>query len=265
MRLHSKHANKPEPHNSALSLRDDDYWTCSRRPLACLIFLLPLLVLYEVGVHLFAEGHPESLRNGADYWMRTALDASGMIEAHLLPALVLGGLLGWHICCRYSWKVSAETLLGMLAESVLFAFTLVILGQLQNLAFEHNFGSSESPSAALGPSGLVKAISFVGAGVYEEVLFRLWMLPVCYAVFRGLFRSSRWAAASAILVTSVVFSAAHYLGPAAEAFSVMTFSFRAVAGCFFALLFLLRGFGITVGCHATYDLLVGIIFSGASN
>jgi hypothetical protein len=31
-----------------------------------------------------------------------------------------------------------------------------------------------------------------------------------------------------------------------------------VAGVFFALLFLYRGFGITAGTHALYDILVGI-------
>ena len=52
---------------------------------------------------------------------------------------------------------------------------------------------------------------------------------------------------------------ARYVGPHGDPFSVMTFSFRALAGGFSSLLCILRGFGITVGCHAAYDLLVGLL------
>jgi membrane protease YdiL (CAAX protease family) len=61
------------------------------------------------------------------------------------------------------------------------------------------------------------------------------------------------------LVTSLMFSLAHYVGPTAETMVLFTFTFRALAGVFFAALFVTRGFGITVGCHAAYDLLVGVL------
>lgn len=246
----------------ALALREDDYWTCSRRPLTCLIFLLPLLVVYEVGVIWLGGNQSESVRNGADDWMRMALREIGLVHSHLLPAIVIGGLMLWQVVGRHRWRISAETLLGMLSESVLFALVLIIFGQLQNITFQQYYATSFPPSAALGSLGLGKAVSYVGAGVYEEVLFRLWMLPLFYGICRMLFRSRNWAAATAILITSVSFSLAHYLGPTAESFSMITFTFRAGAGCFFAVLFMLRGFGITVGCHAAYDLLVGLILAG---
>ncbi|TWU07022.1 CAAX amino terminal protease self- immunity [Symmachiella macrocystis] len=255
----SKPINDAPPPEEPGALTDDDYWTSSRRPLSCLIFLLPLLGLYEVGVLWLGGSEPASYRNGADHWMRTALHEVGLVQVHVLPAIVIGLLLAWHLGGRYAWKVNRETLLGMTAESLLFALMLVVIGQLQSLAFAEINESTLPASTALASAGLSKVVSFVGAGVYEEVLFRLWMLPLCYAVFYVLFRSARWAAGTAILVTSVLFSLAHYVGPHGDAFSALTFSFRAMAGSFFALLFLLRGFGITVGCHAAYDLLVGIL------
>jgi hypothetical protein len=36
------------------------------------------------------------------------------------------------------------------------------------------------------------------------------------------------------------------------------FAFRVVAGLLFSVLYAVRGFGITVGTHACYDVLVGI-------
>jgi len=242
---------------------EEDYWTKTRRPLSCLVFLIPLLVLYEIGIFWLGGQQPDSYRNGADYWMRTVLQEIGLVQAHLLPAIVIGLLLAWHLGGRYSWKVDSHTILGMSAESMLFAMVLIVMGQLQHMAFMEAAESAESTAVAtnIGRDGLHKVISFVGAGVYEEVLFRLWMLPLCYAMFYMLFRSSPWASGTAILVTSVLFSLAHYIGPHGDTFSALTFSFRALAGGFFAVLFLFRGFGITVGAHAAYDLIVGLILA----
>jgi hypothetical protein len=41
----------------------------------------------------------------------------------------------------------------------------------------------------------------------------------------------------------------------------MEFGFRAVAGVYFAVLFAIRGFGITAGTHAFYDIIATIINS----
>ena len=104
-----------------------------------------------------------------------------------------------------------------------------------------------------------RAISYIGAGVYEEVLFRLCLIPVAYGLLRTLLIPRRPAMLLAVLTTSILFSAAHYVGPAADQLTLFSFVFRATAGVFFALLFVLRGFGITVGSHAAYDLFVGVL------
>ena len=59
-----------------------------------------------------------------------------------------------------------------------------------------------------------------------------------------------------MILTSVVFSAAHYLGPHGDAFEAFSFWFRFMAGAFFAMLFVHRGFGIAAGTHAMYDIFV---------
>jgi membrane protease YdiL (CAAX protease family) len=71
---------------------------------------------------------------------------------------------------------------------------------------------------------------------------------------------------TAVVVTSLIFSAAHYridliiashrfTTDFGEPFSWFSFLFRFVAGVAFSTLFLLRGFGITAGTHAMYDLM----------
>ena len=65
----------------------------------------------------------------------------------------------------------------------------------------------------------------------------------------------------AIVVTSLAFSAAHYdfVTPYGEPFALASFAFRLVAGGFFAILFVYRGFGIAAGTHALYDVLVALV------
>lgn len=237
-----------------------DYWSRARQPLTCLVFLTPLLVFYEAGIFWLGGWQGDGLRNGADYWMRCALEQTGYIQAFLLPAIVVGGLLAWQVAGKYPWRVSPETLVGMTAESLLFACCLVVLGQLQDMAFQH-YGSLTAalPLNALSAGALHRIVGFVGAGVYEEVLFRLCLLPACYGALRLLLLPAKPAAVLAILCTSVLFSAAHYIGPAADHWSLFSFIFRALAGLFFAVLFVLRGFGVTAGCHATYDVIVGVL------
>jgi len=234
-----------------------EYWFATREPLVSLVFLAPLLLLYEAGVLLFGGPAPETIRNGADYWMRGWLAQAGLTGEWPLPALVVGVLLVWHLIGKYAWRVSAETLLGMFAESLLFAFVLVVLGQIQGVAFnrmEANLGLAAGLKSISAP-----VITYTGAGLYEEVLFRLCLLPAAYLLFRGVQLSKGWSAGLAVVATSLLFAAAHYVGGDAYELTLFSFTFRTLAGLFFAGLFVVRGFGITVGCHAAYDLLVGML------
>lgn len=243
--------------SKAQSAAADEYWSQTRRPLVCLVFLVPLLAAYEVGVLWFAGSEQDTIRNGADFWMRDWLRVIGFDHALLLPALVLGGLLVWHVIGRHPWRFSMETLAGMFAESLLFAFVLVVVGQLTDFLFRQ--AAAVTSLSISQQAETLRVIMFLGAGVYEEFLFRLCLLPVCYGLFRLLRLEAKWSAGLAILATSLMFSLAHYVGPAAETMVLFTFTFRALAGAYFAALFVTRGFGITVGCHATYDLIVGVL------
>jgi len=236
----------------------DDYWLTARRPLNCLLFLVPLLAAYEAGVLGFGSGGDE-IRNGADYWMRAGLRLVGLECGWALPAIVVGLLVVWQIGGRHRWRISAAAQMGMLAESLLFGVCLIVLGQLQELAFRHHLPSA-LPLAIAGPNApLSQAVSYLGAGIYEEVLFRLCLVPLTYGLLRALLMPRAAACLLTLVASSLLFATAHYVGPAAEPWSLYGFTFRSLAGGYFAMLFVTRGFGITVGAHAAYDLLVGIL------
>ena len=253
------------------------YWRETQRPFCNLIFLLPLLVIYEFGVRMAGGSHSESIRNGADAWMRIWLQQAGFELVWLPPALLLATLIGWHMTTRQPWKTTWDTLGGMVAESLLYAFVLIMLGQLTDYGLRQaRWTPLQVDATAVSPGFLIRLVTFMGAGIYEEFLFRLCLLPLTYAAFRALLVPKGWAIAGTVVTTSLVFSLAHYLGPAGDnqALALLTdavarvqssremwfsFVFRTLAGMFFAALYFLRGFGITVGAHATYDVFVGVV------
>jgi hypothetical protein len=227
------------------------YWQLSRTPLTSLVFTLPLVLAYEGGVLWLGRGTP---RNGADVWLRQLLDALGFGSYFLLPILTVLGLLAWHHVEHDRWNFSLGMLAGMGGESVLWAVGLVGVARLQERAWP-----LATAAEALWNGVAARLIGYCGAGLYEEVLFRLLLLPAVAWVLGRLGAGRTEAMALAVLLTSCLFSLAHYVGPLGDQFELYSFTFRVLAGVFFAVVFLLRGFGIAAGTHACYDMLVGLV------
>ena len=162
-----------------------DYWSDARTPLSSLMFLIPWIVIYEFGVLVMGQNEPDVVRNGADYWMRSVLSQMGFGQGLLLPLIVVAMLLTWHVLRKNPWQVRLETQLGMLAESVLLAIGLVAVGQCHDILFRQVTVEHTSPGAVLNAMGpMTRAVSFIGAGVYEEVMFRLLLVPAAFLLFR---------------------------------------------------------------------------------
>jgi len=245
------HGRPPDsdPDVSSEAVDAESYWALSRTPLTSLVFTLPLVLAYEGGVLLLGRSSP---RNGADVWLRHLLDATGFGSYFLLPLLMLLGLLAWHHFEHDRWRFSPTVLLGMLAECLLLSLLLVGLARLQNHLWPLEIAD--------GRQGIfARLVGFCGAGLYEEVLFRLLLLPVVAWVCQRAGIGSAAACFYSVLLTSLLFSAAHYVGPMGDTFAFYSFTFRVMAGVFFATLFVLRGFGIAAGTHAAYDMLVGLL------
>lgn len=234
------------------------YATESARPLVSMAFVAPLLAVYELGAVVFG---PHVLRNGADIWLRHLLGAIGFGQYFLLPLLTCGALLGWHHMRRDQWSLNSNALPTMLLESTLLAMLLLAIAHLQRALFVPPVAIPCQVGSVAATGTLGRLVGYCGAGIYEELLFRLIMLPAVARLlgWLGLAHRARWA--WAVLGTSLIFSAAHYqlLSAAGYAFDWYSFSFRFVAGLFFAVLFVFRGFGIAAGAHTMYDILVEIL------
>src|SRR5437660_801216 len=102
---------------------------------------------------------------------------------------------------------------------------------------------------------LPRLLLSLGAGIYEELLFRVLLVGAFAAAARALLG---WrpitAGVAATLLGAAIFSAFHYIGPYGDRLQLYSFVFRMVAGLFFSALYLARGFGITAWTHALYDV-----------
>ena len=240
------------------------YWSHSRRPLTSLVFIAPLLVIYEAGVLVLG---PQAVRNGADVWLRGLLEALDFGQYFLLPVLAVAILLGWHYTTRQPWRVSRPVLSGMLLESLILALCLRGILYIEAMLLR-GLGAVLVPGDPLcqvavdRPAAAARLIGFVGAGVYEELLFRLILLSGLVWGLQQAGMRPRRAAAAGVVISGLAFAWAHYVGPYGEPIQPDRFLFwyglvfRVLAGVFFGVLFLARGFGVTVGTHAAYDLLV---------
>ena len=235
-----------------------DYLKGTRHPLASALFVLPLLVVYEVGVlALGGTAGGNDLRNGADAWARSQFVANGVAFGWALPVLVAAVLVG-----RLAWGWAARpprpftVVFGMFVESVLFAVGLWALSR-NFLPLLDRMGLP-TQSIAFQPVAAGQVVRFIGAGVYEEVLFRLGLFGVLWLLMRAAQLPNGLAVGLAGVLGALAFAAAHHLGPAGEPMSSPVFLFRTAAGLVFTAVYVGRGLGVAVGTHAGYNILVGV-------
>ena len=240
------------------------YLRATRHPWACLLFLLPLLIAYEVGVHWFGGTESHVLRNGADAWLRRVLTDYHSAAVFVPPWVILGILIIWSM---YRWSDHPQepftACFGMLVESTIFAGLLWVVSRNFPMFLEQagiplaNIGL-DVPVGPRQPSLHERLLTYVGAGIYEEFLFRLCLISFLTLLLRIALLPDVPAKILAAILGAVLFSAAHHIGANGEKVEMMPFLFRTMAGLFFTILYLTRGFGIAVGAHAGYDIIVGV-------
>jgi Type II CAAX prenyl endopeptidase Rce1-like len=241
--------------------RPSSYWASTRRPFPSLLLVAPLVMAYEVGVLWLEKAAPGTVRTGADTWMRQALTSFGLADHWLLPLLLFLILLSWQVVSFYNWRFSPGILAGMVIESLVWA--VVLLGISRLIDFGFSYLEQTRPLLAIDSGRAEPSVSsligYLGAGVYEETLFRLILVPIFFGVLRLLQMPQVLASALAVTGSALLFALAHHAGSPGESFTWFAFVFRWMAGVFFAWVFVLRGFGIAVGTHTMYDILVGWI------
>ncbi len=218
-----------------------------------LLLILPLFLLYEIGV-VFS-----SSINGVDYVTRVVFAAVDQDRAtYLLVQLSLvAAYLAWAAHARRRGVLAREVVLSTVMESAIYALTLgsfIILVMQELLGFALAVGGD----LALGETGEALIIS-LGAGVHEELVFRLVLMAGGVALLQRLGVALRWAVPTALVGSALLFSLAHHLGPYGEPLQLDVFTYRALAGLAFGLIFYYRSLAHAVYTHFLYDVYVLVI------
>jgi membrane protease YdiL (CAAX protease family) len=228
-----------------------------------LLYIFPLFLVYGVGV-LSAPA-----MNGVDFVTRNLYAAVGYdVRKYLCVyaglALVFAGIL---LFMRKRGALHRFSFLRLVLESAVVALTLgsFIVFVMRNLLGIEGACIGGAPLVlarplALGHHGaVIDVVLSLGAGVFEELVFRLGLFACGAALFRTVLRLPHPVAMLLSgIVSSLVFSAAHHVGALGEPFAWNVFIYRSIAGAAFATLFYFRSLAHAVYTHAFYDVYVGL-------
>jgi membrane protease YdiL (CAAX protease family) len=275
----------------------DSYLERTSRPIYAMVFLLPFIIFYEVGTFRINTDvlNQSQIRVVAFVWLQNLLESLGFGGkfAWVAPPLaVVVILIALQITSKKQWRFWIGDILPMTAECILLAVPLIVLtlflsssagpeGKIswfddsviraQTGSLPSCFsvaGSCLSPlSAEAGDvepaqSLLANIITGIGAGIYEELVFRLILICLLMLLFQDVLRlTHKKSIVLSVLISAALFSAHHHIDllsgqpNATDPFNLIKFAFRTIAGVYFAALFAIRGFGITAGTHAFYNII----------
>ena len=230
-----------------MTFRLRGYLKETRRPIYSAALILPFLIIYHVGTFVLQTTYI----NGADALIIRIL-SSFSVHSMFGSVLVLGiCFIIWQVRDRASWKINSGILVVYFLESVCFALLLLF-----------SFGWLYTRfSLALGEikQSVANVVLYCGAGIYEELVFRAFLLTLLIAVFNRFFHKKETDIISAVVLGAVLFSAFHYIGPAGDSFAFGSFFQRILGGLYFSTLYVKRGFGVTAASHALYDIFIELI------
>ena len=245
------------------------YWRAARQPRYSITFAFPLLVAYEALAFGLSHDSLAGVRNGADVMLKSVFVVLGGRDGLLAFGALLVGtgvVLVWRDR-RRSGPIEGRVFVWMAVESVVYALVFgLVVGTLtgfllRGLAAAWGAAPLATRVPAAGGLGLATQLMVsLGAGIYEELLFRVLLVgTVAWLARRLLGWSALGSGVLATVLGALIFAAFHYVGPYGDRLELGSFAFRAIAGVMFSALYLLRGFGITAWTHALYDVFLAVM------
>lgn len=246
----------------------------SQKPIVCLVFALPFFLSYHVGVWYIHERSQSAWANGADIFLARALNIVNIGGPMISFFLVVSVFLFLQALKGQNWRVRPGTLALMVLESLIFALPPFLLGKLVTRVIDPHLpvvaaAVTDGAAGAAGQSDIfnyfVNIVLSVGAGVYEEFLFRMLIMGGLFYLGKRLLQMKGTTLyVFAVLTQAILFALFHHLPGSPQELTweymrhpqfLRFFAFRTVAGVYFAYLYRERGFGVTAGSHAFYDIL----------
>lgn len=242
------------------------YWVASTRPLHLAVFLVPLIVFFEIGTNLWLSdaAHSTIQTIRAHSLLLDFFQEFGVVGRILPGVTILTVLLVWHVMLKDPWRVRPVVPFAMAAEALVWTVPLVVA-----VAIVRQVGGAVVPALAADAGQTLAALSTggkvtisIGAGLYEELLFRMIGVTLLHALLVDLVRlPERWGTGLAVLISAAAFAAYHDVAAGGQ-IDLVKAACLFVAGAYFGVVYVIRGFGVVVGVHALYDVIVLLLLAG---
>ena len=264
------------------------------------MYLFVFIIIYEVGIFLI---NPDLISKPlkeipglvvAVAWvhnMLTFLGLSNQIAWMGIPLVVIIILLAMQLTSKTDCDVKLMDFMPVTIESVMWAVPLIVLslvlGHITKSSHEFtpvppsplavNVGHMESdmPSVINLQSDvsevqsnplILNIVTGIGAGIYEELIFRLFLICILMIVFSDLLGFSKAASAGfSIVISAVLFSWHHHIFfidgqiVKGESFVPVIFLFRTLAGVYLAVIFSFRGFCVVAATHVFHNIIAALM------
>ncbi|NBC17115.1 MAG: CPBP family intramembrane metalloprotease [Bacteroidetes bacterium] len=252
------------PDTASTPLRPTPSWQAyhrvSRTATYGFLAALPLLLLYEVMILIANTGQTYGVRISAEIWIKRVLASIGLVGIHVLTIIVvLVGVAIFFYERRKDIPIRSQYFGWIVAESAVYA---VVVAFLVSTVVGVIFAAAPVRVELLIPPQLAEqslwtrlALS-IGAGIYEELVFRVLLVGGLYLALKHALPQVRYAYVLAAVVGALLFSGVHYVGALGDAFTVGSFMFRFLFGLALNVIFLARGFGVAAWTHALYDVMI---------
>jgi hypothetical protein len=220
---------------------------------------IPLIIGYEIFMLL---GRSRT-RVAADMWIKRLLGSIGIYGNLALGLVIL--LVGTVIVLAEKKKeieLKPGYFGGMVGESLLWAPIFAITVAFLTVKAVPSLVVVPLTGALASENIFTKIGLSLGAGVYEEVVFRVILVSGLAAIGRSAFPKHKTRVYVVVaVVAAFIFSLVHYLGDMGDNFTFTSFTFRMIGGLLLNALYITRGFGIAAWTHAWYDIMV-LLHSG---
>ncbi len=230
-----------------------NYFNSTNTLLYSYLISLPLLLLYEILIFIAQPDSEQVVRISVDVWIKTLFSYFG--QDVLSITLIFVALLGIFVLYKERKKLSslkAGYFATMLIEASAYAFLLaLIISTTVNSLLQ-----IAAPETVQSLSTLQQLALSLGAGLYEELFFRVILVSLLLLVMKYLVKTKWLRFAMAMVIAALLFSAVHYIGDLGDTFTLGSFLFRFFFGLALNAIYIFRGFGMAAWTHAIYDIMV---------
>ena len=171
-----------------------EYFLKSKSLFYSLLVTLPLFILYEIGIFYMFQADVAYVKNGADVLIEEFIKMIGLNGYYAASSIFILVLFIVLIGQRKSFKtfdISLKYITIMIFESLIYAAVLMMV--LQNIYLIQG----------LTTSILNNFILSIGAGLYEELIFRFFLLFILAKSF-SLFKSLTISAVPSGELSSII-------------------------------------------------------------